>query len=120
MLNFIKRASVFPGECSKSPILLGYSNSHFCPLIFAPGNKPQAFPLIGSDGELLQIQYKDDPTKPSLTSLSLMKEYLDISYESVIPEKSTPCVFMCDLNSDESRSNDLLEQSQCDVENIKG
>lgn len=76
-------------ECSKSPVMLGYSDSHFCPLIPVPGDKPRRFPLVDKDGELLPVHFKNDPATSPQTSISLIQKYLG---ESFATADRMPCV----------------------------
>lgn len=79
-----------PTECCKSPVVLAYNDSHFCPLILATGHEEKKFPLENPSGELLSIHYAQDIINKS-SALSLLQKYLDISIEKV-SRKNVPCM----------------------------
>lgn len=78
-------------ECSKSPVVLEYSDCHFCPLIPVPGDKARLFPLVDKDGELLPVHFKNDPGTSPHTFISFIQKCLG---ESFVTADRTPCVLL--------------------------
>lgn len=67
-----------PTECCKSPIVLAYSNSHFCPLIPAAGNEETKIVLTDLNNQLFTLHYAVDASPAPI----LLQDYLDISFEN--------------------------------------
>lgn len=61
--------------------MLGYDQSHFCPLVRASEDEPDKFPLVNIDGEMLPIRFGHDLNDAKLS----LEQYMEISYENEVP-----------------------------------